>query len=247
MTPLEEPKPDYDPDYRIKDEEYQWIKSQIRYDEDNEGDEEKRRRLTSDAEILQWVLDRRIKVISLGSGQMAWQNDIYWFKDGVYENCNSKIEQWLRQKATEFDKYLFAFSTHLKSNTISDVINKLKQTYYSELTDITRYKAQYIAFKNGLLSVKNLLAGNIELQSFDPEIVLLRKIPHNLMTKPNGIQLEQMLCPTFLKHFHETVGEDWIKLQFEIIGYLFVPGYPLHKFFVLYGPHNSGKSTFARI
>jgi len=237
----------YDPYKELSNSELGEIHSLVKYRKKND---ETRVRLTKDNEILLWMIERRVKVIAIGKGLMARFNDLYWYHNGIYEPCNGKIEQWLQLRAKEFDKFLPAFSTGLKQSVIEEVVNRLKREYLTDMDEVYNDEHEYLAFKNGLLSFKKFFSGGpIEVLLFNPDIKLLRRIPHNLLVRDEEprMGIEKDLCPKLYSHFVTTVGEEWATLNFEIIGYCLTPGYPLHTFFVLHGPHDTGKGTFSHI
>lgn len=245
LPPL--PEPIYDPFLDLTAAECKHIRSWVMFRENKDGT---RTRLTRDTEILEWIAGRRLRVISIGKALMARLNDIYWYHDGTYEICNSRIEQWVRQNAKKFDFYLPGFSTALRSTIVEEFVNLLKQTYLTDREEIEKNEEEYIAFKNGLLPLSRFREeGSLELEAFNPEIKLMRRVPHELLVKRGTYEpgLEKVVCPRFLQHFRDTVNEEWVPLQFEVIGFCLIPGYPIHKFFVLHGPHDTAKGTFSHI
>ena len=53
-------------------------------------------------------------------------------------------------------------------------------------------------------------------------------------------------CPKIDAFYHQIQeGEDNVKRLYELTGYLLYKAYPLKKLFILYGPHDTGKTTLA--
>lgn len=58
---------------------------------------------------------------------------------------------------------------------------------------------------------------------------------------------EDESTPTIDKLFTEWVGKEYKQTLYEIIAYCMLPDYPIHRFFVLIGSGNNGKSSYLQI
>ena len=92
-----------------------------------------------------------------------------------------------------------------------------------------------INFRNGMLDWRN----SDQLYPHDPSYASTVQLA--------TIWDPEALCPQFDSWLESTLDSDYVKLAWEMIGYLMMSGNPKHRAFLFYGVGGSGKSTLLRL
>ena len=144
--------------------------------------------------------------------------------------------KWERVDETDI---LNAIETQAVINTINskeknEMLEALKQVSRNDAP--ANIKSTWIQFKNTIMDLKN---GNT-----------FRAQPYWFVTNPIPIELHKekfIETPTIDRIFGEWVGEENIKILYEIIAYCLLPDYPIHRIFCLIGSGMNGKSCFLNL
>ncbi|MCE4624846.1 MAG: phage/plasmid primase, P4 family [Desulfurococcales archaeon] len=211
------------------------------------------------AETLASIIWSRKHIISLKSKK----GPLLCYKEGIYEECDDEI-------AAEIESLIEGSELKAKvsNRIVSEVMGKLYRRgarKYLENKEKIEQDRFYLAFKNGLFNVKEwVFRGVFELQSFNPSIYAVHKIPHRVdvnlfkeMIREEGLEilthpvdiagLAEKYTPKTWKAYFDWVGEPKrAVLLYEIEGYTLYPDYPLHRAFVLVGEGGNGKSNYLR-
>jgi len=89
----------------------------------------------------------------------------------------------------------------------------------------------YLCFKNCLYDLQNDVTIKPTSSFF-----ITTSIPWKLGTAKD--------TPTIDRFFKQWVGEEHKQTLYEIVSYCLFRGYPIHRFFILFGPGSNGKGTF---
>jgi len=129
-----------------------------------------------------------------------------------------------------------------KQATINTINSKEKNEMLEALKQESRKEppvkigTEWIQFKNILY---NILTGEKK-----------RAMPINFVTNPVPWELSEdnfMETPVMDRIFAEWVGEDNVKMLYEIMAYCMLPDYPLHRIFCFIGSGMNGKSKFLEL
>lgn len=113
---------------------------------------------------------------------------------------------------------------------IAEIVHHIKRYPQFHPDELNRaWREGWINCRNGVI---NIYTG--EFKPHSPEFFFTWRINAEYNPEAEGNLIEQYL---------NTVSEDRELLE-EIIAYCLIPGQPCKKFFILYGPTDSGKSTF---
>jgi len=156
------------------------------------------------------------------------QLNLFLIYDEVTGAFEKGAEDQIKQKAQkQIPEYINSFS-------IKEIIEHIKRSNYNNLDD-NEYK-YLINLKNGVYDIKNKI-----LLSHSPDYHFTYCLDFNFDEKayPNKI----------IKFIYDIVEEnmsDFITIL-EGISYLFIPGYPIRKSFMLVGNGANGKSTLLKM
>jgi len=92
----------------------------------------------------------------------------------------------------------------------------------------------YLCFKNCLYDLQNDVTIKPTSSFF-----ITTSIPWKLGTAKD--------TPTIDRFFKQWVGEDCIQMLYEVTAYCLFRGYPIHRFFILFGSGSNGKGTFINL
>lgn len=179
------------------------------------------------------------------------------YENGVYVECENRIMREIEELAERFN-----LKPRIKTSIVKEVIDKLRRRHWKDPKELNAYWFT-LAFNNGLLDVEEFIKyGFIELKPFTPLIYVQHRIPHSIaplndfMRKEYGLEpyvekelniidLAEKVTPFYYNVFKQWVNDDkQVTLLFEIIGYCFYKGYPIHRAFMLVGDGSNGKSTY---
>lgn len=183
-------------------------------------------------------------------------SEIMCFRDGIYQPCEDMlrktIETYAEKSGLEIEKKTLRA-------VVNETIDKIRRKTMVPVEEINFSKA--IAFLDGYLDLEDFISGGaIQIQPFNPDIYVFHKINYSISERlgdldknidiyavPADIEsIASSLCPRTLEIFREWVGGSWETL-FEIIGYTFIPDYPLQKAFMLVGEGSNGKTTYLNL
>jgi P4 family phage/plasmid primase-like protien len=178
------------------------------------------------------------KVFSL-KGQSEIFNEIqpvFYDKSGLWWLWNDNIKCWelsdevdilnMIQKNTGKDV--------ITSKNRQEIINALKQE--GRLNIPKSIKKTWIQFKDTIVDVEN----GEEFKA-SPEYFVTNPIPWNLHED------RFVNTPIMDRIFEEWVGKEHIKTLYEIMAYVLLPSYPIHRLFCLIGSGMNGKSCFLNL
>jgi P4 family phage/plasmid primase-like protien len=156
------------------------------------------------------------------------ENKRFWAfnkSHGVWkENAEEMIERVLRDQilGEEMAKRFY----------VNEVVADVKGlSYHAE--PLPEAKASLVPFKNKIYDL-----GSGACQPFNPFVFIVSKL---------GVDYNpDTHCPTIDAIFKQ-VAPDRVDDLYDLIALCLYRGYPVHKFWVLYGPGRNGKSVFARI
>lgn len=161
--------------------------------------------------FAEWLVER-LNIVKISGA-------LHIYKDGIYIRGSTAIEKEMIK--------------HIPNLTDS----RRKETYkYLDLIVDEDHKladARYIAFKNGIYDIVS-----DQLIPFDPDIILLNKIPHDYDPTQND--------PTMIKVLNNLTCNNpkLFDLLCEMVGYMFWRKNELGWSFFLLGNRANGKSTF---
>ncbi len=116
---------------------------------------------------------------------------------------------------------------------IAEIVHHIKRYPQFHPDDLNQaWKEGWINCKNGVLNIYTR-----EFKPHSPEFFFTWRINAEYNPEAEGNVIE---------HYLNTVSDDRALLE-EIIAYCLIPGQPFKKFFILYGPTDSGKSTFIHL
>lgn len=159
----------------------------------------------------------------LDSGPVGWgrDNDFWSYSDGVWAPDHYCVQHRL----------------------VDMLGNAYKRTHTTNTSDVVQRHATFIDGE-ALEQFMNFRNGMVDWRTGD----VLEHDPSYASTVRLGTDWDpEALCPRFDAWLAETLHEDYVKLAWEMIGYLMMSGNPKHHAFLLYGVGGSGKSTLLRV
>ena len=150
-------------------------------------------------------------------------NNIYLYKDGVYESGgDEKIKDYVR---VELD-----FKGEVLERDLTELVTYIKRHTKKEIKE----PIDKICVENGILDIKTM-----KVTPHTPDIIFLNKI--NAKYEPNA------KCPNNIKFLLEVVDKESIPVLQEYIGYLLLKNQDYAKALMLYGTGSNGKSVFINV
>jgi len=149
---------------------------------------------------------------------------------GIWREVSGEVEMSLRKRLP---------SNHLSVHTVREIMADLCQSLYREKMP-SEPPWNLINFVNGVWDAKEKGFVKCGGNGDDPPFFLSR-IPHkfNLDVDRNPTLIDSL--------FEDWVGSERKVLLYEMVGYTFLRCNLAKKFFILYGPGDNGKSTFASL
>jgi P4 family phage/plasmid primase-like protien len=206
-------------------------------------------------------MTRNLGLYKLNEEQLYWNpiNEEH-VKVIIQESFNELLKKGVIEYEKKDDNEVKPF---LSIRMVNETFEFIKREYFQKLDEEVN---NYISFKNAYAHIGNLLKGNIEGSIIDKKNIdktniplCFYYIPHNLRINElkeyfslgeipieSEKELFEIEAPKTVEIFKQWVNEDWL-LLFEIIGYCFVPYYPMNKAFMLIGTGANGKSTFTTL
>ena len=120
------------------------------------------------------------------------------------------------------------------NRVVSEVVGQIRRRSMRDLGAEHDKSAPLLCMRNGIFNTLTY-----EFSAHSPEFFFAHTL--QLTYDPSKD------CPTFKKFIDEVfLPQDHLLIQ-ELMGFLFVPGYPYHKFFILTGSGRNGKGTFLHV
>jgi len=157
-------------------------------------------------------------------------DEIYVYKDGIYQEGGEALikeicEEVLQEEAT----------TH----RVTEVINHIKRSTYKNRKEIADNNSNFLCVANGILDLRKIKKGKIELLPHTPDKVFLIKLP--------VAYDENADCPKIKEFIHQIVREEDISIIQEMVGYCLWKRYDIDKAILLVGDGANGKSTLLEL
>lgn len=161
---------------------------------------------------------------------------VFYDRSGLWWLWNDTLFKW--EIVDEID-ILNMISKETGSDVIGsknrvEILNALKQL--GRLNTPKPSEKTWVQFKDTIVDVTN----GKEMKA-TPEFFITNPIPYELNKK------RYINTPEMDKLFVEWVGQDHVKLLYQIIAYSLLPDYPIHRLFCLIGAGMNGKSCFLRL
>ena len=117
------------------------------------------------------------------------------------------------------------------------ITDKVKREILESIR-ITGRERQVKDLDTNCIQFKDCVYNIVTGETFDatPEIFFTNPIPHNLGDSEDTPRVQELL--------EQWVGEDYVQTMYEILGYCFYNGYPIHRVFTLFGSGRNGKGQF---
>lgn len=115
---------------------------------------------------------------------------------------------------------------------INEIIGKIRNYRLGSLTTFNR--KLLVAFKNGTFNLETW-----RIEAHKPEHYLTKAIPVDYNPKKD--------CPKIREFLSQITSEENVRILEEAIGYCLFPRHPYQRAFLLFGPTQTGKSTFLKI
>jgi putative DNA primase/helicase len=173
---------------------------------------------------------------------------IYCYREGVYEECEEKLEHLLRE-------YYRIYGLEEKGVKYKS----LRSEFMAQLEDSTKvfrgFNHHLLLFRNKVVDWRALVyEGKLAIYDPSPDLMVYHKIPWevdvDVLTKGLGRSREELVREVedgvgeLTDIFRSWVGGKWV-LLYEVIGYTLLAGeYPLNKAVMLVGDGRNGKSTY---
>jgi P4 family phage/plasmid primase-like protien len=159
---------------------------------------------------------------------------LYYDNARIFWSWDKKRCCWYR---TDDINILNLIKKSTDANTIrqyerTEIINALMQTARDNLPK--EPKNTWVQFKNKIIDIKTGKTRKATSKFF-----IHNPIPYALGKTTR--------TPTIDKIFEDWVGKNYVQTLYEIISYLLLTDYPLHKIFVLFGDGLNGKSSFQKL
>lgn len=182
---------------------------------------------SSKSEIIHMIAINLVKIYYFKSIDTAAKiNPMYVFLDGIY------VDEGRRIIKEQVEKIL---NSNAKTNIINEIINKVERLTYVDRNLLhNEGNIDLLCVKNGILNIKTET-----LINFNPEIILLSKIPVTYnKEKP---------CLLFLKYLEETLSSKDIILVQEWFGFMLRKIYHEKKALICIGPTDTGKTVLLNL
>lgn len=160
-------------------------------------------------------------------GPLAWGRDeAFWsYRNGVWVSDPKAVRS--RMRVLLGDRYRGAHAATVADFLETECIDR-------DLVIQGDPVPRWINFRNGLLDWQTG-----DMHAHTPEVLTTIQLP--LDYDPEAT------CPTFDTFLAEVMHEDYVRLAWQMIGYLMYSGNRLQRAFLLYGSGGNGKGTLLRV
>lgn len=161
---------------------------------------------------------------------------LYYDSTKIWWRWNTKKFMWEIIDETDILNFVreFTMANTINSKERNEIIEVLKQD--ARLNKPKIVKKTWVQFKD---KIYDIVSGEEFIAS--PEWFVTNPIPWELNKE------KLMDTPNMDRIFGEWVGEENIKILYEIIAYCILSDYPIHRLFCLIGEGMNGKSCFLRL
>ncbi len=177
------------------------------------------KRILEFSKIAKDFVEKQPLYYDVGKKWWAWSNEKkqWWMID--------EIELFIQFDKVFPQKRYMSLDSRIKS-VIKDSLKR-----FARINEPKKMKKTFVQFKNTILDLENM-------NEFEatPEYFTTNPIPWDLGKNDK--------TPVMDKIFEEWVGEENVKVLYEIIAYCILPDYPLNRIFCLRGEGSNGKSKF---
>lgn len=153
-------------------------------------------------------------------------DEIYYFKDGIYESVGEKVVRSMAQNRLH---------NKVKNRRVDEVVEYVRrcEDIRLEMEEINKSKRK-IVVENGVLDLVTK-----KISRHDPGDIHTVKIPWKFDPDAEMGMIEDFL--------HDVVQDEDVKLLQEMFGYCLYKDYPIAKAFMLHGSGANGKSTLLNL
>ena len=164
------------------------------------------------------------------------QQPFFYDRSGLWWFWNKEFNCWIKTDEVDILNYIeqITGADVITSKERTEILNSLKQEGRKNLPK--PIKPTWLQFKDKIFDIKSG-----ETFTATPEYFVTNPIPYKMHDR------NYELTPTMDKIFTEWVGEENIKILYEIIAYCLIPDYPIHRLFCLIGSGMNGKSCFLNL
>jgi P4 family phage/plasmid primase-like protien len=163
-----------------------------------------------------------------GQGPLRWgiDNQLWAYRNGVWVPGEDPGDDIVHARIVALlgDQFRHAHGTNIR-----EVIRAQAGTIHCDP------RPDLINFRNGLLPWQK----GDDLKPHDPDVLSTVQLAVNWNP--------QASCPAFDRFLAGVLAPGDVPRMWEAIGYLLMPGNPLHKIFLLYGRGNNGKGVLLRV
>lgn len=154
---------------------------------------------------------------------MMDNDKIYYYLDGIY-NPDGEI-----QVKTKLEKHFPLIKTHM----VNETLEKVRRRTYTNRSEFDN-EEHLMAIQNGILDLKTG-----EVNPFTPNYMTLTKLP---------IEYDKNVdCPENKRFFASNCHPDFVQTLIEMSAYGLIKNYKHHKFMVIQGDTDCGKTTYVKL